>query len=86
MDITVTLKDGRVLRKHIEHAVGSLARPMSDADLDQKCRGQCKGILSAARASDLGAMCWNVGKVKRVAEIARASVPGVKPKRKSSKK
>ena len=86
MDITLTLKDGRVLRKHIEHVVGSLARPMSDADLDQKFRTQCKGILPAARASELGDLCWNVGKLKRVAEIARASVPGVKPKQKASKK
>jgi 2-methylcitrate dehydratase PrpD len=73
--ITMTLKDGRVLKKFVEHVVGSLARPMSDADLEAKFRGLCKGILPAAQADKLIALCWNVGKLKRAAEIARASVP-----------
>ena len=35
----IRLKDGRVPDKHVEHAIGSLARPMSDADLEAKFRG-----------------------------------------------
>ncbi len=73
--ITMTLKDGRVLEKFIEHAVGSLARPMSDADLEAKFRALCKGLLPAAQVDKLIRLCWNVGKLKRAAEIARASVP-----------
>src|SRR5438093_10369684 len=33
---TVTLKDGRTLEKFVEHVVGSIERPMSDADLEAK--------------------------------------------------
>ena len=84
--ITMTLKDGRVLEKTIEHAVGSLDRPMSDADLEAKFRALCKGILPAAHADKLIGLCWNVGKLKSAAEIARASVPGTRVKSKARKK
>jgi 2-methylcitrate dehydratase PrpD len=83
--ITMTLKDGRVLEKVVEHCVGSVASPMSDADLEAKLRAQCKGILPAPQADKLIGLCWNVGKLKSAAEIARAAVP-VKAKAKATKK
>ena len=73
--ITMKLKDGRTFEKHIEHCVGSVACPMSDADLDAKFHSLCKGILPAAQADKLMGLCWNVGKLKSAAEIARAAVP-----------
>lgn len=73
--ITLTLKNGRVFEKYIEHCVGSIGNPMSDADLEAKCRLLCKGILPVAQTEKLMGLCWNVNKLKRVAEIARASVP-----------
>jgi 2-methylcitrate dehydratase PrpD len=75
VQITMKLKDGRVLEKNIDHAVGSVARPMSDADLEAKFRALAKGILPAAQTDKLIALCWNVGKLKSAAEIARASAP-----------
>lgn len=85
--ITMTLKDGRVLEKYVEHAVGSIARPMSDADLEAKFHALCKGILPAAQADKLIGLCWNVGKLKSAAEIARAAVPAqAKAKAKARKK
>ncbi len=86
MHLTMTLKDGRVLRKHIEHAMGSLAQPMSDADLDTKFRALCKGILPVSKAGKLAGLCWNVGKLKSAAEIARASVPSGKARLRVGKK
>ncbi len=87
MHITLKLKDGRVLEKYIEHAVGSVARPMSDADLEAKFRALTKGILPAAQADKLIGLCWNVGKLKSAAEIARASVSArAKVKAKARKK
>ena len=32
------MRDGTQLTKHVEHAVGNLERPMSDADLEEKMR------------------------------------------------
>ena len=85
--ITMTLKDGRVLEKFIEHVAGSVARPMSDADLEAKFHALTKGILPSAQTDKLIGLCWNAGKLKSAAEIARASVPmRAKVKSKARKK
>jgi len=73
--IRMTLKDGRVLEKFIEHCVGSIDNPMSDADLEAKFRAQCKGLLPAAQVGKLIGLCWGMGALKNASEIARAAVP-----------
>jgi len=73
--ITIRLKDGKMLEKYVEHAVGSLGRPMSDADLEAKFRALCSGILSKAESDRLIRLCWDMGKLDDAAEVARASVP-----------
>jgi 2-methylcitrate dehydratase PrpD len=73
--VTVRLADGRSLHKRIEHTIGSLDRPMSDADLETKFRALTKGILSASETDRLIRLCWDVGKLPDAGEIARASVP-----------
>jgi 2-methylcitrate dehydratase PrpD len=70
----ITLKDGRRLEKFIEHAVGSVERPMSDADLDKKVRNLCEGVLLAPRISRLIELCRGIEREARasvVAEVAR---------------
>ena len=76
--ITVRLKNGKVLEKHVEHAVGSLDRPMSDFDLEAKFRGLAEGILSKPETDKLIRLCWDVAKLNDAAEVARASVPARK--------
>ncbi|MNC87355.1 hypothetical protein D3C83_30740 [compost metagenome] len=49
---------------------------MSDADLEAKFRGFADGILSQAETDRLIGLCWDIGSLKDVAEVARASVPG----------
>ncbi len=73
--IEIKLKDGRTLTKHVEHAIGSLARPMSDADLEAKFRKFAKGILASGETDALLKLCWSLDKLKDAGEIARASVP-----------
>jgi 2-methylcitrate dehydratase PrpD len=75
--VTVTLKDGRVLKKHVEHAIGSLARPMTDADLDAKFGSLADPILGAQEAGRLRDLCWNIEKLDDVAVLAAAAVPAI---------
>ena len=82
--IAIKLKNGKTLDKYIEHAVGSLDKPMNDADLEAKFRGQCAGILSGPETEKLIRLCWGVEKLKDVAEVARASVPAAGAKRKAA--
>ncbi len=78
--ITIKLKDGRTLEKHVEHAIGSLARPMSDADLEAKFRKFAKGILSAGETDALIKLCWEIEKLKSAGDIARGAVPAAAKK------
>lgn len=43
--IEVTLRDGRRIRKHIEHAIGSLHQPLSDAQLEAKFHNQASLVI-----------------------------------------
>ena len=71
--VTITLKDGRVLKKHVEHAIGSLARPMTDADLDAKFDGLAGPVLGEAASGRLRDLCWEIEKLDDVAAIALAA-------------
>jgi 2-methylcitrate dehydratase PrpD len=76
VDLTIELNDGRVFRKHIEHAIGSLERPMSDSDLERKFVDLADGVLSAERTAKLMELCWSVESLGGAGEIAQA---GAKP-------
>jgi 2-methylcitrate dehydratase PrpD len=73
--VSIRLKGGKTLEKYVEHAVGSLGKPMSDADLEAKFRAFCAGILSKPETDQLIRLCWDIGKLDDAAEVARASVP-----------
>lgn len=73
--VTIRLKNGKTLEKFVEHAIGSIARPMSDADLEAKFRGLARGILPTAQTDRLIRLCWDIAGLKDAAEIARAAVP-----------
>ena len=55
-DVTVRTTDGRVLQLFVAHAVGSLQRPMSDAQLRAKFTGQVVPVLGEAKA----ARAWDI--------------------------
>lgn len=50
-DVTITLQDGRKHHIMVEHAIGSLERPMSDADLEAKVHGLVDPVLGVERAA-----------------------------------
>jgi 2-methylcitrate dehydratase PrpD len=72
--MTITLKDGRVLHKFIEHAIGSLEVPMSDQQLEAKFTDLAKGILPDAQVRKLIDTCWSVEKLANAGDIAKAAV------------
>jgi len=73
--VTVKLKDGRAFGKYVEHTIGSLGKPMSDAALEAKFRSFANGILSQAETDKLIRLCWDIAKLRDAGEVARASVP-----------
>lgn len=73
--VTIALNDGRTCSMHVEHALGTLARPMSDADLEAKFRGLAAGVLSSAQVEEIIALCWRITTLDDVGALCRAAVP-----------
>jgi 2-methylcitrate dehydratase PrpD len=73
--VTIALDDGRTWSKRVAHALGTLARPMSDADLEAKFRSLTAGILSSAQTDAVIALCWRVAGLEDAGLISRAAVP-----------
>ena len=71
-DVTAVLTDGRRVHVFVEHAIGSLANPMSDAQLEAKFRGMADAVLGTERCSALITACWGVGGAADVRALARA--------------
>jgi len=69
--VTIVLEDGRRLSRHVAHALGTLERPMSDADLEAKFRSLVGGILPEQRIAALIAACWALESLPDAGEIAR---------------
>jgi 2-methylcitrate dehydratase PrpD len=70
--VRIQLKDGRVLEHFVEHAVGSLQKPMSDAALEGKFLDLAEGIMPTSQARRLIELCKVVDTLEDVGEIGRA--------------
>jgi 2-methylcitrate dehydratase PrpD len=74
-DVVALLKDGRREHVFVEHAIGSLARPMTDADLERKFHGLADPVLGAARTRELIAAAWNTGSAVDLSTLAALARP-----------
>ena len=67
------LTDGRTLSRHVEHALGSLKNPLSDAQLDDKFTRLCEGILKPAQVKKLIEECHKLADLPDVGAVARGA-------------
>src|SRR6204780_1285973 len=74
VDMTVVLKDGRQLHRYIEHAIGSVEKPMTDQQLETKLTDLAEGIIPQPMIRRVMDACWNVEGLPNAAEIAKMSV------------
>ena len=74
-DIVVTCKDGRKLHTFVEHAIGSLQRPMTDADLARKFHGLVDPVLGPACADGLIDQCATLAAAVDVRALTAATRP-----------
>lgn len=74
-DVTAVLADGRRVHVFVEHAIGSLERPMTDAMLEAKFRGMSDPILGAERSTQLLAACWQLGGAADLRGLAALTRP-----------
>lgn len=69
------LNDGRRLELRVDHAVGSLERPLSDAQLDAKFDALAVPVIGADRAAALRHACRSAAGLDDVAALARLTAP-----------
>lgn len=70
--VAVTMRDGRILEHAVAHCLGSVAHPMSDAQLDAKFRLQAQTVVSSAQAEALLDLCRHVDEADDVGARLRA--------------
>ncbi len=75
VDMTVVLADGRREHVFVEHAIGSMQRPLSDAALEGKFHALSDGVLGAARTADLIRAGWSVGTSADLRALAALAQP-----------
>ena len=75
VDITLTTTDGRSHRLFVEHAIGSLERPLSDEELDRKVRDLCEPVIGTAGSGRLIEACRGVEKAAALKSVVDASCP-----------
>jgi len=72
-DVTAVLNDGRKVHVFVEHAIGSLERPMTDGDLEGKFHALADPVIGKAKAAQAIEACWKLAGAGNVKElIARA--------------
>jgi len=71
--VTIRARDGRTFARHVEHALGTLARPMSDADLEAKFKALAQELLPAAQIGEIIKQCWRIASLEDAGAVARAA-------------
>ena len=73
--VTATLKDGRSVQVHVEHAIGSLQRPMSDADLEAKFHNLADPILGESKVESVLDACWSLAQASNLQVLLKQLAP-----------
>lgn len=73
--VRAVLKDGREVSVDVEHAIGSLQRPMTDANLNAKFHALADPVLGARKVSALIDACWQLGATADVRTLTSLARP-----------
>ncbi|NWG23621.1 MAG: MmgE/PrpD family protein [Pseudorhodoplanes sp.] len=73
--VRILMDDGRTLERTIEHARGSLERPLTDADLEQKLRTLAAYGCPGLDVAPLIAAIWSIEGAADTRDILRHAVP-----------
>ncbi len=74
-DVTAVLKNGKSVHIFVEHAIGSLQNPMTDAMLEGKFSGMTNAVIGVERTSTLMSAAWQLGGAPDVAALVALARP-----------
>jgi 2-methylcitrate dehydratase PrpD len=69
------MKDGRREHVFVEHAIGSLERPMTDRDLEGKFHTLADPVIGKDKANALIEACWKLGDANDVRTLTERAKP-----------
>lgn len=69
--VVVKLKDGKLLEKHVVHAVGSLEVPLDETQLTAKFLDQSQGVLGVEGAKAASDALWNIDTLRDVSSLSQ---------------
>lgn len=72
--VEVSMADGKTHSLMLEHSLGNLHRPLSDAQLEDKFRDQA-GMLPATQVEALIEACWQLERIDDVRKLVALAVP-----------
>lgn len=67
--IRVTLNDGQVIEEFVEHAIGSMDVPMTNAQLEEKFYDVTADVISADQQKQLVQMVWEFDKIENLSQF-----------------
>ena len=74
-DVTITMNDGNSHHLFVEHAIGSLERPMSNDDLARKFHGLVDPILGVAKGNELIALSTRIASAESLRPLTSLARP-----------
>jgi 2-methylcitrate dehydratase PrpD len=74
--VVLTLRDGRVLERHVAHNLGTPDNPMSDRQLEDKFLALAAPVIGAARSEALADACWNLLEANDFSVLIKQSLSG----------
>jgi 2-methylcitrate dehydratase PrpD len=72
--MTITLNDGRVFNQFVENAVGSVEKPMTNTQLNEKFHDLVDEILPMKNANRLLEASWKINTFADVGKFPKLSV------------
>lgn len=73
--VTVRTADGTRHHLHVEHALGSLERPMSDGDLERKFHSLARPIIGTERTEEIIELVWRLDELESLEPVIAAACP-----------
>lgn len=73
--VEVTMQNGNRYTRHIEHAVGNIERPMTDAQLEEKFRDLASRVIAPARVEQIIGKCWAFERLADCRELIELAIP-----------
>ncbi|HYC47331.1 MAG TPA: MmgE/PrpD family protein [Burkholderiales bacterium] len=71
--VRVVMQDGSAFETHVEHAIGTLQNPLTDAALEAKFRSLAAGILEERESDAAIDLCWHLEALDDFSHLPRTA-------------